>query len=62
MISFISIFTNSGLIAFTSDIFDSNNRIIVFIILSLIFLVVKFLIKFVVPDSPHVVKILMKRH
>ena len=61
IISFFGIFTNAGLIAFTSGAFKKNN-IMYFTIVLLIFLSVKYLAKMIIPDVPKEAMIIRKRH
>jgi anoctamin-10 len=61
MISFLAIFTNAGLIVFTSEIITTNQAE-VFTILLIAFLAVKYLIRFLIPDEPAEALILNKRH
>ncbi|CAD8121664.1 unnamed protein product [Paramecium sonneborni] len=61
MISFLAIFTNAGLIVFTSEIIKEN-QVQVFSTLLIVFLTLKYIIRFLVPDEPAEALLLNKRH
>ncbi|KAM3139399.1 hypothetical protein pb186bvf_008424 [Paramecium bursaria] len=62
VITFLGIFCNAGLIVFTSQTVPSDQQIILFSILLVVFLALKYLIRFLVPDEPESARILNKRH
>ncbi|CAD8202207.1 unnamed protein product [Paramecium octaurelia] len=61
MISFLAIFTNAGLIVFTSEIIKEN-QVQVFSTLLIVFLTLKYIIRFLVPDEPAEALVLNRRH
>lgn len=64
-ISFAGIFTNSGLIAYAgkvSDDISSADQIKIFVLFSLAFLAIKYFVKAAIPDIPHRVLLMGKRH
>ncbi|CAD8200754.1 unnamed protein product [Paramecium pentaurelia] len=61
MISFLAIFTNAGLIVFTSEIIKEN-QVQVFTTLLIVFLTLKYIIRFLVPDEPAEALVLNRRH
>lgn len=62
MITFVSIFSNAGLIAYTSGSFDENSRLVVFVALLITFLATKYFLRFIIPDTPEGAMIINKRH
>lgn len=62
VITFLGIFTNAGLIVYTSNYFQSEGKIIIFAALLITFLALKYFIRFIVPDEPEAALILNKRH
>ena len=61
IISFLGIFTNAGLIAFTSNIIFTR-KIMFFTIFLLLFLGIKYLAMVFIPDIPNNVSMIKKRH
>lgn len=64
-ISFVGIFTNSGLIAYAgkvSDDISSADQIKIFVLFSLAFLAIKYFVKAIIPDVPERVILMGKRH
>ena len=64
-ISFAGIFTNSGLIAYAgkvSDDISGSDEIKMFVLFSLAFLAIKYFVKVAIPDIPHRVILMGKRH
>jgi anoctamin-10 len=61
VITFFGIFSNAGLIVYTSNSIKSD-RIVTFSILLVVFLGIKYFIRFIIPDAPESAMILNKRH
>jgi anoctamin-10 len=61
VITFFGIFSNAGLIVYTSDSVKGD-RIVTFSILLVVFLGTKYFIRFIIPDAPESAMILNKRH
>ncbi len=61
LISYLAIFCNAALIAYTGEVFP-RNRNFAFIILLVVFLGIKFCIRSLVPDVPEKASTLLKRH
>ncbi|CAD8105641.1 unnamed protein product [Paramecium primaurelia] len=61
VITFFGIFSNSGLIVYTSQTIQTN-QIVIFSVLLVVFLALKYFIRFLVPDEPESATILNKRH
>jgi anoctamin-10 len=61
VITFFAIFSNAGLIVYTSQSI-TNNQIVTFSILLVVFLGTKYFIRFIIPDEPESAIILNKRH
>lgn len=62
VITFLAIFSNAGLIVFTSQTIAKDSQLVVFSTLLVVFLGLKYLIRFLVPDEPESARILGKRH
>ncbi|CAK70527.1 unnamed protein product (macronuclear) [Paramecium tetraurelia] len=60
IITFLGIFVNAGLIVFTSGFFTSNQELI-FPVILVSFLVLKYIIRFVIPSYPESARILTAR-
>lgn len=61
IITFFGIFTNAGLIVYTSASIEEN-KLTVFAGLLIIFLILKYLIRFLIPDEPESTSFLNARH
>ena len=61
-ISFVAIFINAGLIASTTETFEGDDRITVFVLLIIILLGMKYITRTAVADIPDEVVITSKRH
>ncbi|CAD8114697.1 unnamed protein product [Paramecium sonneborni] len=61
IITFLGIFVNAGLIVFTSGFFTKNQELI-FPAILVSFLVLKYIIRFVIPSYPESARILTARH
>lgn len=64
LISFFAIFFNTGLIIITAQVASNSNisTLFLFVILLLIFLALKYFIRFLIPDIPQKANILTQRH
>jgi anoctamin-10 len=61
VITFFGIFSNAGLIVYTSGSIQTD-KIVTFSILLVVFLGIKYFIRFIIPDAPESAMILNKRH
>lgn len=64
MISFLGVFFNAGLLIFTTEAIgnDFENQIILFVVLVIFFLALKYCVKLLINFEPEKVKMLKLRH
>ena len=61
VITFFGIFSNAGLIVYTSGAIKEQ-QIVTFSVILVTFLAIKYFIRFIIPDQPETASILLKRH
>jgi hypothetical protein len=62
IISFISIFTNFGIMCFTAEAFGKDDKFTSFIWINVIVFVIRFILQELIPDEPEVVFNIKQRH